>query len=72
MEQYEMESINLLTILIGHPLVATISGVSLRVLTAKFYIHLFIFIYLLLKSYPKYKIDTDRNKAHDTDKNIKT
>ena len=31
-----------------------------------------LFIYLLLKSYPKYKIDRDRNIAHDTDKNIKT
>ena len=25
-------------------------------------------IYLLLKSYSKYKIDRDRNIAHDTDK----
>ena len=33
----------------------------------------YLFIYLLLlKSYPKYKIDRDRNKAHDTDKNITT
>ena len=31
-----------------------------------------MFIYLLLKSCPKYKIDKDRNKTHDTDKNIKT
>ena len=31
-----------------------------------------LFIYLLLKSYPKYKIDRDRNIAHDTDKNMKT
>jgi len=27
---------------------------------------------VLLKSYPKYKIDRDRNKALETDKNIKT
>jgi len=29
------------------------------------------YIYLLLKSYPKYKIDRDRNITHDTDMNIK-
>jgi len=28
--------------------------------------------FVLLKSYPKYKIDRDRNKAHTTDKNINT
>ena len=31
-----------------------------------------VFVYLLLKSYPKYKIDRDSNIAHDTDKNMLT
>jgi len=30
-----------------------------------------VFIYLLLKSYSKYKIDRDRNITHGTDINIR-
>jgi len=29
---------------------------------------IYLFIYLLLKSYSKYKIDRDRNITHDTDR----
>jgi len=33
------------------------------------YSYALLFIYLILKSYTKYKIDRDRTIAHNTDKN---
>ena len=53
-------------------LLSLTSRIALSAETVFYCVIIFLLYYLLLKLYPKYKIDRDRNTAHDTDKNIKT